>query len=365
MKVAIKLLTQSDRSFFKVHLRLSKQKAINLNRDVFIDRFYPGLQGVYTTIGFPLSVVGPGGRTAHRLMRKVLRSGGGKNWRLNGEFIYDPDDEPGRYDRLQDNDFAIMAFDGTERPEGLTLVLVSAIEDAPLHEAISALGLVGRDSMREVSETFIAELRSKTAGAYVADHPLDAIAFRDTIEEVLFGAGDPITAGVPSSGLSAPMTPDELRRQLLTAGETGQRGEALFADWLTSTGHEEGDFDWVALMYARSAFDFEVKAARWISGAPRVFVDVKTSRGPFDSPIHMSIAQIRFAAATPAYRIARIYDFGGAAPKLTLLNGVDGVAASVLEALGSLPQEVMIESLQLPPKLLQVEYVANLPLEDS
>lgn len=365
MKLAIKLLTQSDRSFFKVHLRFSKQKAINLNRDVFIDRLYPGLQGVYTTIGFPLSVVGPGGRAAHRLMRKVLRSEGGKNWRLNGEFIHDPDDEPGRYDLLQDDDFAIMAFDGTERPEALTLVLVSAVEDALLHEAISALGLSGRDSMREVSETLIAELRSKTADSYFADHPLDALAIRDTVEEVLFGAGGSVAAGVPPSGLSIPMTPEELRRQLLTAGETGQRGEALFADWLTSTGHEEGDFEWVALKYARSAFDFEVKAARWISDAPRVFVDVKTSRGAFDSPIHMSIAQIRFAVATPAYRIARIHDFGGATPKVTLLNGVDVVASSVLKELGNMPEGVVVESLQLPPKLFQVEYVADLPSEGS
>ena len=73
-RVAIKQLTQSDLSFFAVHLKRSKQKAINLNSDIFIDRFYPGLEGLADELPFRLSIIGPRGRPPYVLTRKALRS---------------------------------------------------------------------------------------------------------------------------------------------------------------------------------------------------------------------------------------------------------------------------------------------------
>lgn len=357
-KIAIKSLTPSDLSFFKAHVKLSRQKAINLNSDVFIDHFYPGLKGTFDQVPIELSVIGPGGKATHRLMRKALRTQGAKNWRLNGEFIHDPDNEPGRYDGLAENDFAVLSFEGNERPRAAALVLVSAQSDSRLHKAVaSALDFDGRNSMRVVQEAVIADIRALTIEAYAAGaHPFDALVIQDTVEDVLFGNTAEAPVGSGLSGRSVAMTAQELRQQLLVAEETGQLGEELFEAWLTSKGHDEDDFEWVSATHARSAFDFDVRVARWIGDTPHVFVDVKTTRGSFDRHLHMSIAELRFAATTPSYRIARIYDVAGSKPKLRILRDVHAFARKVVESLGALPASVTIDSVQVKPDVFTAEH---------
>jgi hypothetical protein len=176
MKIAIKVLSQSDLSFFAAHHDSSKQRAIELNSEVFIERFYPGLRDASAQVIFPLVLLGPGGKMAHRLTRMAMRSFRAKNWLITGEPIYDPDEEPDRYRKLAQKDFAIMFFEGTGRPQAVTLILVSA----------------------------------------------------------------------------------------------------------------------------------EVYAASWLDGAPHVFVAVKTTCLHSERPIHMSIAELRFAAQAKSYRIARL-----------------------------------------------------------
>ena len=39
-----------------------------------------------------------------------------KNWRLNGEFVRDPEGQSGRYDRLTPGDIAVMEFGGDPAP---------------------------------------------------------------------------------------------------------------------------------------------------------------------------------------------------------------------------------------------------------
>ena len=357
-KIAIKALTSSDLSFFKVHLRFSKQKAINLNSDIFIDRFYPGLKGSYDPVFFPFTIIGPRGKAAHRLARKALRSPGAKNWRLNGEIIHDPDGEPGRYGGLAANDFAAITFEGNERPEAVKLVLISANDDSKLHAAIASLfEFTGKNTMIEVSEAIIADLRAATIDAYPVDeHPFDAIVFRDTVEEVLFGnVAASASAGAPPPGRSVAMSPQDLRRQLLAAEETGQLGEELFGNWLATKGHSEDDFEWTSQTHARSPFDYEVHTAKWIENTPHVFIDVKTTRGPFDRPVHMSIAELRFAEVTANYRIARLYDIAGAKPRVRILTGVQPFAKSIIASLDALPAGVIADSVQIKPEVFVVE----------
>lgn len=359
-KIAIKVLTASDLSFFRVHLERSKQKAINLNSDVFIEQFYPGLKESSSPVVFPLAIVGPGGRAAHRLTRKALRSTGSKNWRLNGEFVYDPDDEPGRYNELAVGDFAVIAFDGIEKPAAVTLILVSEREDQELHAAIAArCGFTGRNTMAAVPEALIDELRA-VSGAYRGEHPLDALGFRDSVEEVLFGGAAPALPIGPKTGRSVVMSHEALRNRLLAAEETGQKGEELFGEWLAATDHQDDDFEWVSQTHARAAFDYEVFRAKWLSTRPHVFVDVKTTSGPYERPIHMSISELRFAASAENYRIARVYEIGSRQKRLRILRNVDMVARSVIAALGSLPAGAVADSIQLDPAMFEIELEAVL-----
>ena len=93
-KILIKRLTASDLTLFKWHfenINAGNQKAINLNRDIFIDILYPSLPIVAEEEGwrFPLDLYlfGPGLHKEYNLQRKIIKGGTYKNWRLDGEFI--------------------------------------------------------------------------------------------------------------------------------------------------------------------------------------------------------------------------------------------------------------------------------------
>jgi hypothetical protein len=349
MKIALKILSLSDLSLFEAHRDVAKQRSLELNSEIFIDRFYPGLRESSAQVIFPLVLIGPGGKMAHCLTRMAMRSLHAKNWLIRGEPIYDPDEDPGRYLKLTAGDFAIMAFEGNGRPQTVTLILVSATEDTKLHATIAhRFELRANSTMFEVSGGAIAHLRDSTLNEYVGnEHPLDSLLSRDTIEDVLFGVA---------------LSPEDLRRQLLTAAETQQQGEEHFEAWLTDTGHGENDFKWISQAHARSAYGHEVYAARWLNSAPHVFVTVKTTRMQFERPLHMSIAELRFAARTESYRIARLYNLDGTTPKLRILTGVQTVAARIVGDLGALPYGVTADSLQLDPGLFEVEFEAKLQI---
>lgn len=356
-KIAIKVLSQSDLSFFKAHQQRSNQKAIQLDGEVFVECFYPGLRGSLEQRVLLLTLMGPGGRAPPLLTRVALRCRGSEDWLIKGELVRDPEEEPGRYGGLMEGDFAIMAFEGHARPESVMLVLVSATEDSVLHATLAErLELTGKHGMRKVSQAVIAQLRADTLDAYPnGEHPLEPLICPDTVEDALFGTGAPAPTDARRFGQQASFSPEALRRQLLAAEQIGQQGEELFGAWLTSTGHEEGDFTWISETHTRSAYDLEVHRARWLDGTPKVFVDVKTTRGPFEREIHMSIAELRFAAETEGYRIARLYKLDGETPKLRMLTGVQAVAARILGRLESLPEGVTVDSLQIDPRLFEVE----------
>src|SRR5438445_3381780 len=110
-RLAVKRLTASDLTFFEYQVRtrdVGNQKAINLNADVFIDQLYPVLPdyAVETAGRIPidLSVYGPNAAPLHDLQRKIVKFGSYKNWRLNGEFVHNPDDSPERYNSLEPGD---------------------------------------------------------------------------------------------------------------------------------------------------------------------------------------------------------------------------------------------------------------------
>ncbi|MFY0525971.1 hypothetical protein ACN28I_23435 [Archangium gephyra] len=361
-KIAIKSLSQSDLSFFKAHQQRSNQKALQLDSEVFVECFYPGLRGSLEQRVLLLTLMGPGGRGPHPLTRLALRLPGAEDWLIKGELVRDPEEEPGRYGELREGDFVIMAFEGHAQPESVMLVLVSATEDSVLHETLAGrLEFTGKHGMRKVAQAVIAQLRADTLDAYPdGEHPLDTLISPDTVEDALFGTGAPAPTDARRSGRQAPLSPEALRRQLLAAEEIGQQGEELFGAWLTATGHEEGDFTWISETHARSAYDLEVHAARWLDGTPKVFVDVKTTRGPFERQIHMSIAELRFAVETEGYRIARLYKLDAETPKLRMLTGVQAVAARILEQLEALPEGVMVDSLQLEPGLFDAELSTEL-----
>jgi len=352
-RVAAKQLTASDLTLFASQFhkpgQKSKQKAINLNADVFVARFYPGLRDHFKELHFGLSIIGPGGAPPYLLSRKALRTQGAKNWRLNGELINDPVDQPGRFDGLAEGDVAILAFEGVDQPEKLTLVLVSAKADSALHASVCATtAFQSRETMRQLSEGDLRSLVDGSRDAYASPHPLEALLTADNVEEAIYGTAEATQAAIRSDGRGVAISPESIRRQAATAGETGQLGEEVFNDWLTQTGHGEDDFAWVSQTHGRAAFDFEVTAARWETQSGTLYVDVKATRGPHEASFHMSAAELRWAAKNKGYRIARVSALTSQSAEVRILGGISEMATSLVSTLDtSLPPHVKVDSVEI------------------
>jgi hypothetical protein len=359
-RVAAKQLTSSDLTLFAAQFhkpgQRSKQKAINLNADVFVARFYPGLRDRFAELHFGLTIIGPGAAPPYVLSRKALRTEGAKNWRLNGELINDPVDQPGRFDTLAEGDIAILAFEGSEQPQQLILVLVSARDDAALHSTVSALALFqSRDTMRQLDENGIRTLLGTTRSEYASPHPLEALLTADSVEEALYGPPEAIEAATRSDGRGVAISPESIRRQAVSAGETGQLGEELFNDWLTQAGHADTDFQWVSQTHGRAAYDFKVSTARWEPASGPLYIDVKATRGSHDTSFHMSAAELRWAAKNAGYRIARVSSLNANTVEVRILGGVSEMATALIRTLDTaLPSNVKVDSVEVSHAQLPV-----------
>src|SRR5579864_7841232 len=178
-KLALKRLTASDLTFFEWHFRhhnAGNQKAINLNRDVFVDELYPALPDVAEEksgrIPLDLSVFGPDGKPELNLQRKIVKFGTYKNWRLNGEFIHNPQTDPERFNGLKPDDIAIFEFFGAVVPVSSRLILVGASypKDVALHASLNTL--LGNNAM--VSLTIDELARIVENPSIGEDHPVTA-----------------------------------------------------------------------------------------------------------------------------------------------------------------------------------------------
>ncbi len=367
-RVAIKQLTASDLSFFAQHLRRSKQKAVNLNSDVFVDVFYPALRGRYDEFPIkPFSIIGPGGKPPYLLTRKALRTPGAKNWRLDGEIVHDPPDEPRRFDHLQEDDLGILAFEGVNQPEVATLVLVSAADDAALHTALrKKITFAGKQSMVIVSQSQLAEVLEETRTSYRGHHPLETLLLPDSVEEAVFGSAETQRRVAQTDGRGVAISQQVMRQQLRAAEQIGQQGEEVCNQWLEATGHGEDDYEWVSRTHARATHDFHIKRPRWQGAPGAVFVDVKATRGALESPIHMSMAEVRWAAKHENHRIARVHGLGSETATLTMLTGIHELAQTIMKtAVPALPTGVSADGFEIDTTKLTTEFTVDVPTPED
>ena len=127
-RIALKRLSASDLTLFEYHFRQTsgtKQKAFNLDKSVFIDRLYPSLPETVGSgrVQVDLSIYGPGLAGLDNLQRKILKQQ--KNWRFDGELIYNPPEEEDRYNVLSKGDFAIFDFMGEVEPRAARMYLIA------------------------------------------------------------------------------------------------------------------------------------------------------------------------------------------------------------------------------------------------
>ena len=320
MQFALKKLTRSDLTFFEYQFRrqnAGNQKSINLNADVFVELLFPYARTIAAgqPLQFPvrLQIYGPGlRRTPDNKTRKVIAAGGRqKNWRLNGEFVPDPEDDPSRYHRLAADDLAVFAFEESRFqpvPETIALVLVSQAETYDAQVLADLRAFLGTARMT-VLPTF--ELAKVSASA-PADHPIRElldIEMDVALEEAALGSVNAIRT-LTAKPSARRMTAAALVKARAGAESNGRAGEELMNVYLqqAAAARRIQSFRWVSEENAIAAWDFEVVELDGIL----IRIEVKSTSGGFDRPIHISQNEVLTAAAADAPRtdLYRVFALG-------------------------------------------------------
>lgn len=360
--LALKRLTASDLTFFEAlyrRLDAGNQKAINLNADVLTGRLFPDLEAAADAspdgeIGLVLTVHGPDAAPALRLRRKIVKGAAYKNWRLNGEFIYDPEGQRGRFDVLKPGDLAVMAFRGRPAPDAMTLVLLAqdAAQDAGLHAALRPFIRGGRMTMAALRPGDIAA--AIAASRADPTHPIASLAFdaeeAQALEDVALG-GTKGARKLARTRRARPVTAEELAKAKQAAERTGAEGEA-FVDLHLTREEARGaaqEHVWVSRTNAIAPFDFLVVHNGLFTEQQRI--DVKSTRGPFTADFHMSLAEVTEAAGSPQpYLIYRVFSLTADQCELRVSGDIRDFAKRLLAAHnGAMFAQITADSFSIPP----------------
>lgn len=371
-RLAVKRLTASDLTFFESQFRklsVGNQKSINLNADVFIEQLYENLPTIAAAtpggdvVPVSLTIHGPGIAPPYPIARSITKREAYKNWRLNGEFVRDPEDQPGRFDNLVAGDLAVFDFLGDPIPRKLTLVVVSSVAapDAALFAGLNPLIPGGKKTMVRLTRSQLAAAAATSA----ENHPIKTIAadleFQAALEDAALGGATGAQKLAAKTG--APVSAATLAAAKAAAEKNGRDGEALawiYLQELKAQG-EASDIEWVASKNAVSPFDFSAT----IDGVKRK-IDAKSTSGQFERPIHMSIAELNVAAAPGSYDIWRVYQMNEDGARLRIAKDIAATAKAIIAGI-SVPAGVTIDSVSIDPASLSwgEEIVISRPDEDD
>jgi Domain of unknown function (DUF3883) len=346
-RIALKRLTPSDLTLFEWQFRnryAGNQKSINLNADVFIEQLFPALPEAAVDTGgrFPLdlSIYGPGHSGLHNLQRKILKGGTYKNWRLDGEYITNPENEQGRYNALQAGDFAIFEFQGRLVPAAAKLILVAQAlpVDRPLHALLDTF--LGARKMMAVA---VADLQ--TIGNQFNDdaHPFRELTIDAALEDAALGGVKGIRT-LHQRPAARALSREELQRARRVGEEVGRAGEELVCQYLITLKARGAieDFTWTAGQNAVAPYDFLIV----LTGGTEIAVDVKSTSGEFERSIHISYAELTEMTGARRYDIYRVYGVGEASGAMRISENTGPFAATVLRGM-NMPVSVTVDSVSV------------------
>jgi hypothetical protein len=366
-KIAVKRLTASDLTFFEWHFRnrnAGNQKAVNLNRDTFVDKLFPVLPEIAMKSGgripIDLWLFGPGLKGALNLQRKIVKFGEYKNWRLDGEFIFNPVEDSERFNVLKPGDVAVLEFIGEGVPSTIRAAFLAqdVNEDKAVRAALDQY--LGTRSMAAIT---VQELAKALEGAKIVDtHPLKQFVIDSAVEDTALG-GIEGPRRLRASGRK--LSREELLQAKAAAEECGLRGEELIDAYLASLKAKKTitAYEWIANDdNAVAPYDFKAE----FSGKPKpTFIEVKATRGEFERNIHISMNELLAMASEDEYHLLRVYELADEAAKLRIATEVRGVAKKLLSIFEQLPKGVTVDGVSVKPGVFSFAAEISIQLTEA
>jgi uncharacterized protein DUF3883 len=365
-KLAVKRLTASDLTFFMWHFRnqpAGNQKAINLNADVFVNQLYPSLpeteQAKSGRIPLDLYIYGPGAQGELNIQRKIVKTSSYKNWRLNGEFVDDPE-QPERFSPLANGDFVVFEFTGELLPTSAKAMFIARMlpEDSQLHMEFE--NVLRESKMIALDSAELSDLINRAGAA--DNHPINELTLDDALEDVALG-GSQGAERLLHRRSGRKLTKAQLLRAKQRADEAGDQGEACVNSYLLqqlSEGLIRG-FDWVSEENAIAPYDFRVLYQDF-----EVLIDAKSTSGGFERAIHISLSELReMSSAGQRYDIYRVFEMTDSEAQLRIARGMKEFASSILQLFDGLPGGVFADAVSVDPGSLPFEEPILIVLEED
>lgn len=339
---------------------------------MFVDELFPAIrqtdEGRRGRINLEVAFYGPGDQPCWTDLRTILRGRGYKNWRLNGRYILRPEENPTRFDALQENDFAVFEFEGDLLPTSAKLVLVSQNDsfDHRLYQGLQDFGVGSTDSRNSMVAMSLANLESVVSLSGTPEsHSIYELLLDHTIIEAAQFNPD-ATDKLLRRTNRRPLSRAALQRANERNDQIGFEGEELVNAWLDEQ-RQAGlieDFAWVADSDAIAPYDFT--ATTKANGETRI--EVKSTTAGFDHPMHLSGNQIRTAAESSVrFSLYRIYKLEDGEASIRIVDDLRPFAQDLLSHVNGLPSGVTVDSFTVNPSDLNFgpEQQISIDREDS
>ena len=350
-KFALKRLTASDLTFFAWHFRnrrAGNQKAINLNAIVLTGQLYPALEIVINErqgkLGIDLWIAGPDGADPVNLQRKIIKGSGYKNWRLDGEFVYNPEENPDRFNALRPGDLALFEFVGDLIPETVTLLLIGqdTARDKILFQSLN--GILGAQPMVPFDGNSLGDLCNLLR--VPESHPVWMLVGDEDLAEAAMGHASAVDRLLTKPRFTR-LTHEELRNARQAAEEIGRLGEEYVDIHLRERllAGDVSEYEWISELNPIAPYDFRLN----MDGIWKK-LEIKTTSGEFNREYYLSLNELReMTHGEEPYVVGRVYLASRDGAKLRYSQDCQPFGQSIVDAFSALPAGVLPNGVTIRP----------------
>jgi len=181
------------------------------------------------------------------------------------------------------------------------------------------------------------------------EHPFHELTLDAELEDAALGGARGATV-LRRRQTTRPLTRDELQRARRVAGEIGRAGEEYVLQYLMRRKAEGAilDFTWTSDVNAVASYDFVIV----LPDHREVAIDVKSTNGEFERPVHVSGAELIEMASSRRYDIYRVYELSDNAATVRVSEDVGGLASRILGTFAQLPNQIRVDSVSLDTSAL-------------
>lgn len=255
----------------------------------------------------------------------------------------------------------IFDFLGDLLPTSARAVFISKSipEDGKLHAIFEEA--LGEKSMAAWTASKMAELIEKVAPPDA--HPINELLLDADLEDAAL-KGILGTTRLLRRKSGRKLSRQDLKAALEKAEDTGSKGEAFVNAYLAKLKEdtEIRSFEWVSYENAIAPNDFSVD----VDGKESFLVDVKSTAGDFDYPIHVSASELlAMQEGQQRYDLYRVYEMGESKATLRVAKDLRWLAKEILRGLAALPAGVTADSVSVKCSIFHFDDPIEITLPDE